>query len=294
VTETCPYFAASDLLVGETTCDGKKKMYEHLGRIKPLHLLHLPAAAGEPQLASWLGEVRRFRDILEQATGRTVADATLRAEIRLQNEVRQLTGEILRTAAGPNAPLTGLDMMLVTEAKNFFADPADYAAALRGLLAELRDFSGRAPRPGPAHPPHRLPGGPRLGKGHPAGGGVRRPGGRGRELHRIKGFDLLVDEDPAADPLEALARRYLRIPCSVMTPNSGRLDLLDSLVREFAPAGVIDLTWQCCHTYNVESPLVAEHLRQKHALPLLHLETDYSASDTEQLRTRIEAFLEMF
>jgi hypothetical protein len=107
----------------------------------------------------------------------------------------------------------------------------------------------------------------------------------------VKSFDLLVDE--TGDPIEAIARRYLRIPCSVMTPNTGRLALLDRLAREFRPHAVIDLTWHCCHTYKVESPIVEEHMMQSHGLPLLHIETDYSESDTEQLRTRVEAFLEI-
>ena len=40
--DTCPFFDLSDFVVGETTCDGKKKMYEFLGRLKPLYLMHLP------------------------------------------------------------------------------------------------------------------------------------------------------------------------------------------------------------------------------------------------------------
>jgi len=56
---------------------------------------------------------------------------------------------------------------------------------------------------------------------------------------------------------------------------------------------VIDLTWQACHTYNLESYLVAKAVKDDIGLPFLHLETDYSQSDVETLRVRIEAFLEM-
>jgi benzoyl-CoA reductase/2-hydroxyglutaryl-CoA dehydratase subunit BcrC/BadD/HgdB len=91
----------------------------------------------------------------------------------------------------------------------------------------------------------------------------------------------------------ALARQYLATPCSVMSPNTGRLDLLSEMIRGFAVDGVIDLTWQACHTYNVESYQVQKFVQEKFALPFLHLESDYSQADTEQLRVRIEAFLEM-
>ena len=43
ITDTCPYF--SDVLLSETTCDGKKKMYELMGKIKPMHIMNLPQTA---------------------------------------------------------------------------------------------------------------------------------------------------------------------------------------------------------------------------------------------------------
>jgi len=55
----------------------------------------------------------------------------------------------------------------------------------------------------------------------------------------------------------------------------------------------VDLTWQACHTYNVEAYKVRNFLRDKFDLPSLHIETDYSEADAEQLKVRIEAFLEM-
>ena len=65
------------------------------------------------------------------------------------------------------------------------------------------------------------------------------------------------------------------------------------MIRDFAVDGVIDLTWQACHTYNVEAYGINEFIQDRFTLPTLHLETDYAESDTEQLRVRIEAYLEM-
>ena len=78
-----------------------------------------------------------------------------------------------------------------------------------------------------------------------------------------------------------------------MSPNGGRIELLREMIDEFQIDGVIDLTWQACHTYNVESYFVAKQVEDKFGLPFLQLETDYSQSDVETLRVRIEAFLEM-
>lgn len=61
---------------------------------------------------------------------------------------------------------------------------------------------------------------------------------------------------------------------------------------EFKVDAVIDLTWLACHTYNIESYEVARLVRQRE-FPYLHLESDYSLSDLEALKVRIEALLEM-
>jgi len=95
------------------------------------------------------------------------------------------------------------------------------------------------------------------------------------------------------DPLWAIAEQYLKIPCSCMSPNTGRLDLLDRLIEEFQVDGVVDLSWQACHTYNIESHFIQHYVQEHKQLPFLHIETDYSESDIERLRVRIEAFLEM-
>jgi benzoyl-CoA reductase/2-hydroxyglutaryl-CoA dehydratase subunit BcrC/BadD/HgdB len=94
------------------------------------------------------------------------------------------------------------------------------------------------------------------------------------------------------DPIVALAEKYLAIPCSCMSPNTYRLELIDSMIDDFRVDAVIDLTWQACHTYNIEAYKVGKLVKQK-GLPYLHLETDYSASDLESLKVRIEAMLEM-
>ncbi|WP_418716688.1 2-hydroxyacyl-CoA dehydratase, partial [Bilophila wadsworthia] len=56
---------------------------------------------------------------------------------------------------------------------------------------------------------------------------------------------------------------------------------------------VVDLPWQGCQTYAVESWSVKKFVREELDLPFLQIVTDYSEADTEQLKVRIEAFLEM-
>ena len=112
-------------------------------------------------------------------------------------------------------------------------------------------------------------------------------------FENCSGYKKTFQVDEEGDPLDALAFQYLQTPCSVMSPNTGRLELLLEMVEGFHVDGVIDLTWQACHTYNVEAFQVNEFMEEKFGFPTLHLETDYAKSDTEQLRVRIEAYLEM-
>lgn len=297
VGDTCPFFSIADCIVGETTCDGKKKMYEYLGRLKPLHLMRLPDAPEEPHaLSYWLEELRRFKTFLEDRSGNPVTDAALRREISAQNKVRRLLKRLVEVNRAVPPPLTGNMLLPVLESKGFFVDGDAYRTLLENLVTALENhaqasdpkLSGRAPR-------ILLTGTP-IGKGcekvltliEAAGAHVVAM----ENCTGLKGILRQVDEDDP-DPLTALARHYLSLPCACMSPNRGRLESVDELVRVFGVAGVVDLTWQACHTYNIESAGLKRHIEEAHGLPVLHLETDYSEADTGQLKVRIEAFLEM-
>jgi len=78
-----------------------------------------------------------------------------------------------------------------------------------------------------------------------------------------------------------------------MSPNTGRLDLIEHLIKEFRADGVIELTWNACHTYNVEAFSVKERVENSCEIPYLQILTDYSENDAGQLETRIQAFLEI-
>ncbi len=108
-----------------------------------------------------------------------------------------------------------------------------------------------------------------------------------------RGFSL-VEEGNGSDPLEAMAERYLNIPCPCMSPNPGRPSLIGDLIKEYSVDGIIDITWQACHTFAIEDAVLQDHNRKHWGnLLFLHIETDYSTADIEQLTTRISAFIEI-
>jgi len=104
---------------------------------------------------------------------------------------------------------------------------------------------------------------------------------------------ILEDVDETADdPLRALAEKYFHLPCSVMTPNTRRLDTLRDLARDYRAECVIDLVWQACLTYDVEAGRVRRLADEDLKLPYLRIETDYSPSDSARIAVRVEALFE--
>ena len=101
----------------------------------------------------------------------------------------------------------------------------------------------------------------------------------------------MVDEDK--DPYEALAERYLKINCSVMTPNKGRFGDLKHLVADYRVDGVVEVVLQGCHTFAVEAWHTKTTVYEELGLPYLRIDTDFSQSDRGQIETRLGAFIEM-
>ena len=98
--------------------------------------------------------------------------------------------------------------------------------------------------------------------------------------------------DSLKELLEALVEKYAKIPCACFTPNNARVESIEEMSRDFGVDGVVYYTLQFCHSYNVEAVKVGKALKAED-LPMLKIETDYTMEDAEQIRTRLEAFLEM-
>lgn len=88
-TDKCPFFYFSDVVVGETTCDGKKKMYEYMSEFKDVFIMELPNSQREPGLQLWKGEIIRFKEYLEQKFGMTITEEQIREAVKTENQARR-------------------------------------------------------------------------------------------------------------------------------------------------------------------------------------------------------------
>lgn len=292
MTDTCPFFRFSDLIVADTTCDGKKKMFEIMSQYKPIHVLQLPQTQDSAKaLSLWYDEIVLYKKRLETHLDTVISDEKVHAAIVLMNQERMARKSLMDLCRRNPAPMSGMALLEMMFRVGFLADKQKGIALMQEVVADITQNSGDDK---PSKTPRLLLTGVPVGLGsHKVVQIAEEAGANIVAFENCSGYKqaFLVEEE--GDPLMALARQYLATPCSVMSPNTGRFDLLSEMIQGFAVDGVIDLTWQACHTYNVESYLVQKFVQEKFGLPVLHLESDYSQADTEQLRVRIEAFLEM-
>lgn len=295
VSDKCPYMYFSDIIVGETTCDGKKKMYELLGEVKNVYVMQLPQRqTDEASQRLWRSEVRRFKEKLEGEFGVSITDEKIREAIRVKNEERLLLQEIYRLGKMSPPPMTGLEQLKVLYGAQFFFDPEERNKKLRETIDKALEDYERGERKVSADKKRILiTGCPLAGATEKIVTAVEESGGVVvcyENCVGAKSAERLVET--SGDPYDAIADRYLQIGCSVMTPNANRFELLRSLIKEFKVDGVVEMTLQACHTYAVETYDVRKAMKEID-IPFISVETDYSNADVGQLKTRLGAFVEM-
>ena len=292
VSDKCPYTYFSDLIVGETTCDGKKKMYELLGRIKPTYILHLPQGHDSDPVTVWTAELRRFIKYLEDNFQVTITDEMLREAARKRNLERQTNLKLMSLQKQDPPPMSGLQMYQALEGTGFVFTHEERVAKIQDLIRTIEETADPEANRGCK----RI-----LVTGCPIGGVLQKTVGAieanggvvvcHENCSGIKAAFQMVDTE-AEDIVKAIAERYLEIGCSVLTPNSKRMELLPKLVEEFKIDGIVEVDLQTCTPYCVESYQIRQ-LAEQLGVPYMAVETDYSQSDSGQLSTRVEAFMEM-
>ena len=285
-----PFLEMADMVVAETTCDGKKKMYELMGETRTMHVLELPQKPDDPDaMTHWISELRKFRDRLSQAFGVTITDEKIRQAIRTMNRERSLRRQLAELITSDHPPLTG--RQLLQYKSSISGLPADFAQYVRAI--EM--YASREAACG-SNSKVRV-----LMTGVPMAHGAERVieiieshGGLVVCMDNCTGLKPILEDvdETADDPILALAEKYFHLPCSVMTRNDRRMDVLRDLARKYHAQCVIDLIWQACLTYDVESRFAKKLAEKDLGIPYLRIETDYSPSDSARIALRVEALLE--
>lgn len=294
---TCPFFRIADMYIGETTCDGKKKAWEILGEDVPVHVMDLPQMKREKDIKAWAEEIKELKKVIEEFTGNKVTAESLSESIKLINNKRKALSRLYECRKADKVPISGRDALVISQIA-FYDDPARFTQMTNKLCDELEQ---------------RIKDGVSVVKE-----GTKRILLTGTplavpnwKLHNIietsgavvvceemctgtRYFENLVDETKTTvdEQIDALANRYMGINCACFTPNTGRIDDIIRLAKEYKVDGVIDVNLKFCSLYDVEGYTVERALKEA-CIPVMGIETDYTDNDAEQLRTRIGAFIEI-
>lgn len=292
-----------DVVIVPTTCDAKRKFAEELSRFREVWMLEVPHLKdSEISQQAWLLQVMAFKERLEryvsQVQGERVRitaralDQAIKTQAAAQSQMRRLQG----FRALEPAPIWGRQAMLASNAFSYM-EAGTWTRAMRRLNDELEQRQ-RSPVC-PARAPRILL----------AGSPVIFPNLKLPNLIEELGAVLVADEscvgeralyDPVGHPernlraqLTALAARTL-MPCICpsFAPNEDRLVTLRRMVATHRVDGVVYHVLKGCVVYDFEVGRVEAALKELQ-VPVVRIETDYSPEDVEQLRTRIEAFVEM-
>jgi len=294
----CPYVESSDLIIGETTCDGKKKAYEILNDITgKVHVMELPNMKTEEGKRLWRSEVKKLARKLTEVSGKEITLEKLKEAAAIVGEKRKALQRLSALRANDPVPISGLDALLINQV-SFYDNPVRFTQMVNALCDELEERVKNGVGVAPKGAPRILISGSPMAipnwKLHAIieGSGAVVVGEESCVGER--NFKTLLDQNftSVEDGIDAIASRYLTINCACFTPNESRLDDIKDMASHLHADGVIHYALQFCTPYLVEAYKVKESLG-KEAIPFLRIETDYSMEDMGQLKTRVEAFIEV-
>ena len=295
--KVCPYLESADMIVGENTCDGKKKAYESLGQlVDNLYVMDLPQVKSEHGRALLQSEYFRFKTAMEAVTGVKITAESLKAAIGTVNAKRAALHRLAALRKADPAPISGLDALLANQVF-FYDNPARFTESVNKICDELESRIAEKKGAFPAGTPRILVSGcPQAVPNWKLPFIVETSGAV------IVGEESCVGErgtrnltDASGQTVEemmaAIVDRYYQVDCAIFTPNPDRLAHIEEMATAYKADGVIHYGLQFCQPYLMEAMPVEKALEEKN-IPCLRIDTDYSMEDAGQLKTRVEAFVE--
>ena len=135
----CPYVEASDIIVGENTCDGKKKAYEIMkGIIPSFYVIDLPQMKSETGRGLLRAEYAALAKKLEEISGKKITANSLKNGIAIVNAKRKAVNRVMALRSADPAPISGLDALLINQVF-FYDDPVRFTESVNKIADELEE-----------------------------------------------------------------------------------------------------------------------------------------------------------
>ncbi|OGJ21232.1 hypothetical protein A3K73_02330 [Candidatus Pacearchaeota archaeon RBG_13_36_9] len=294
-----PLFELCDIIIIPTSCDGKKKMAEILSNYQEVWTLEMPNDRdNEVSREFWVKQVRLLKERLENLTGSKIEKKVLKKYILKLHERTALVRELFDLRVGQKIVVDGRDVYFVLQTA-FFDNPIRWMEKVRLLINELKkNIQNNKVIVKESTPRIIMTGSPLIWPNM-------------KLLHIIEesGAVVVADDSCACGQyfynpaeleewsmksmLEALSDKYLLpVVCPVFAHCDDRIDRLLELIEKYKADGVIYHILRLCQVFDFEYIKISK-LFEKKSIPLIKIETEYSEEDAGQIKTRIEAFIEM-
>ncbi|MFH0964238.1 MAG: 2-hydroxyacyl-CoA dehydratase family protein [Planctomycetota bacterium] len=284
-----------EVVLCAASCDAKRKLGEVLSDWKPVFMFNLPPEQDSRRYASFaVKELRRLVDFLSRRLGAKLRTRALRKAIDLCARRTQLVRRLQAARARNPQALSIRDLFVIVQASWKGVPLETWLAEAEKVVAEVEHVQAE---PSVRRPRLVLTGAPVLWPNFKVLNLIEQSGGDVVADTLCSGaqscFDpVVVEERGRTALLRALALRYVfASPCPCFISQGRRITRVLDLAKEHKADGVIHYGLRLCQLFDMETYRLSRTLKGA-GVPLLNLRTDYSLEDTEQLRVRIEAFLE--
>lgn len=294
-----PAFDNCSLLVAPVTCDCKKKLAGTIDSVKDTIPLHIPPLKkDDADTEIFLKELYRLIPLLENVTGKQVTAKSLAEGINMVGNAQYEMSEFLKYRRHDLSLMSGTQVMAVMNAYSYM--PVNlWAEQMHRLNEEMKLRLSQGRFVSRKNQPRVLV----------TGSPIAFPNIKVPLLIEEMGGVLAADEtcmgerglyDPVSvidasfdGMMRSLASRYTKpCTCPVFVDNSQRIYRIKQMIKEHKIQGVIYHVLRGCLVYDYEYQLM-EDAMGKMDIPIIRVESDYNEEDVEQLRIRIEAFIEL-
>lgn len=285
--------ADADLILAETSCDGKKKMYELLSNQDRIYFYQVGQCADREYVRPLIkSETKYLIREMKRRFDVDVTDNAIREAAKLVNAERKSIMDLMAIQKSKPAAAWGGDIFKALEKHRTLPNIADRISANK--LAREEFLSKESPVKKNAK---RI-----LVTGCPMSGvyskiveAIEKNGGVVVAFENCEALKPAIRHFDTENPdiFEVFADCYQNTACAIMSPNTIRFNLIEKLVDDYKVDGVLDITLQTCHPYTVEKDKMMQLCEDTLGVPYMVVETDAGESDSGQLATRISAFIEM-
>lgn len=276
-------------------CDSIRRLadvWKHYHSVPLLYVLDLPHKANAESNEFYRSELVNLKRVIEEVTGKEITSADLKTTIAAYNVTRRLFKKIQELRKADNPPISGAEMQEVVNAATALPRE-DYNFLLERLLDELEEKKGSDSQ-GREKVRFMLSGS--ILNNAEFIRGIEELGGLVVSDALCTGMRYWWDTiDETKDPMEALSLGYLnKFGCPRMYPsNSIRYDQILFLAKEYRVAGVISEVIRSCAMHINDQVRLRELLSEELNIPMLMLDMEYGTGATGQIKTRVQAFIEM-